>query len=64
MAEELAKDGVELTEDGRSERLSSETRAEVAREFRKTLNRKRPSRKTLQSLVCPLQPTAIRCIFN
>ena len=30
---------------GRSERLSSETRAEVAREFRKTLNRNRPSRK-------------------
>ena len=29
----------------RSERLSSETRAEVAREFRKTLNRSRPSRK-------------------
>ena len=34
----------EVTVDAR-ERLGSETRAEVAREFRKTLNRKRPSRK-------------------
>ena len=37
----------ELTEStsARTERLSSETKAEVAREFRKTLNRSRPSRK-------------------
>ena len=32
-------------EEARSERLNSETRAEFAREFRKTLNRNRPSRK-------------------
>ena len=32
-------------EEVRSERLNSETRAEFAREFRKTLNRNRPSRK-------------------
>ena len=35
----------ELVSVGKRERISSETRAEVAREFRKTLNRKRPSRK-------------------
>ena len=35
----------ELPSVGTRERLNSETRAEVAREFRKTLNRSRPSRK-------------------
>ena len=41
------EEGGELAEStaSRTERLSSETRAEVAREFRKTLNRNRPSRK-------------------
>ena len=46
--QEAVEEGREaLTESAavRSERLSSETRAEVAREFRKTLNRSRPSRK-------------------
>lgn len=35
----------EIVTNGGRERLNSETRAEVAREFRKTINRKRPSRK-------------------
>lgn len=35
----------EIVTDGARERLNSETKAEVAREFRKTLNRRRPSRK-------------------
>ena len=45
--EELDKEErrAELVSFGNRERTGSETRAEVAREFRKTLNRNRPSRK-------------------
>lgn len=43
--EEEEANRAERVTNGARERLNSETKAEVAREFRKTLNRKRPSRK-------------------